>query len=83
MFLDVAGLASEAESPGKPARPGRSMRTSTQLVLGLEALFWKPDIPMTKRSGLIAEVVSAFVEPVTGEQIRQRIKDHRRRPSTT
>jgi len=83
LAAEFTRLANEAEPPGGAARPGRSVRASTQLALGLEALFWKPDIPMTERCRLIAAVVSAFVEPVSGEQIRQRIKDLRRRPPSS
>ena len=75
--------ASETEPPVGSSRPGRRTSTSTKLALELEDLFWEPNIPMTERSRLIAAVVSAFVEPVTGEQIRQRIKDHRRRPPSS
>ncbi len=79
LAADLTRRASEAEPPGRAAGPGRSKRAGTRLALGLDALFWEPDIPMTGRCRLIAGVVSAFVEPVTGEQIRQRIKDLRRR----
>ncbi len=80
LAAELTRLASEAEPPGRSAGPGRPMRASTRLALGLDGLFWQPDIPMTERCRLIAAVVSAFIEPVSGEQIRQRIKDLRRRP---
>jgi hypothetical protein len=77
---ELTRRASEEEEPRSPGGPGRPMRAGTRVALGLDALFWEPELPMTERCRLIAGVVSAFVEPVTAEQIRQRIKDLRRRP---
>ncbi len=60
--------------------PGSPMEVSTSLAMSLNDLFGESKLPQTTRCDLIANVVSAFVEPVTGEQIRQRIKTLRRRP---
>jgi hypothetical protein len=80
LAAELTRLSTDEEPPRSPGGPGRRMRASTRLALGLDALFWKPTLPMTERCRLIAGVVSAFIEPVSGEQIRQRIKDLRRRP---
>lgn len=72
--------ANEDSSTNGPGVPGKPMHCSTRLALGLNGLLLASKLPMTRRSSLIAAVVSSFIEPVTGEQIRQRIKDLVRRP---
>jgi len=60
--------------------PGRLRTTTSEFAVELDLLFGESNLLMTKRCELIAAVVSAFVEPVSGERVRQRIKDLRRRP---
>lgn len=83
LAAELARLADEEAADASPQTPGRRMQPGTRLASGLNALFWEPHLPMTKRSELIASVVSAFVEPVTGELIRQRLKDLHRRPRSS
>lgn len=77
---DLIRRATETEESAISIRPGRAIKPGTQLALDLENLYWKPELPMTHRCKLIADVVSSFVEPVSAEQIRQRLKDLRPRP---
>lgn len=64
-------------------RPGSPMEISTSLARCLEALFADSDLSMRARCALIAGVITRFIEPMTGEKVRQRIKDLRRRPHRT
>lgn len=76
----IARLVSEDEVSESPDGPGRPMKVGTPLAIDLNALFGKSELSIPRRCEIIAAVVTAFVEPVTGEQIRQRFKDFRRRP---
>lgn len=83
LVSDLVQMAEEDGGGRKRGGPGRSRTVGSDFALRLNALFWNSDMPMTKRAELIAAVVSAFVEPVTGERVRQRIKDLRRRPRSS
>jgi hypothetical protein len=76
-------LANEDIAIHKNVGPGRPMEVSTSFALSLNDVFRGRKVSMMNRCDLIAGVVSAFVEPVDGEQIRQRIKDLRRRPRSS
>lgn len=79
LAFEMNRLADQDRVPQVSNDPGRPTRIGTPLALALNAQFEKSKLPMTTRCKLIASVVSAFIEPVTGEQIRLRIKDLQRR----
>jgi len=79
----ISRLARDEESDWEPPLAGRRKKPGTLFAAGIDSLFRTNSVAIVERMSRIAAVVTAFVEPVSGEQIRQRLKDLRRRPPTT
>ncbi len=79
----ITQLAQDEESRWAPPNTGRRKKPGTPLAVGLDSLFRTGSVAIMERMDRIAAVVTAFIEPVSGEQLRQRVKDLSRRPPTT
>lgn len=76
-------LAEDERELDADRHAGRPREPETEFAVALDALFWESKLPSTRRAELAAGVISAFVEPILGEKVRQRLKDLRRRPRTS